>query len=239
MPEVFAGLTGYVLAGGRSQRMGQDKGDLRLGGKTLIELAIGKLQPLCDEVVIIGQRAVDGVRVIPDLHPGCGPIGGVEAALRDLPSNWAMFLPVDMPLLPHGLLRALCSTWNDDAGHGARVAFAVADGMSQPLVSVLHREVLRPVQDAVKAGQFKVRPVLEGAALAMAREAGVADEIVLGRTQVRTLAGDDGEPTEVLVGAHMMWQPTALEWRRRHLWFGNLNTPEEFREAERLVEGGV
>src|ERR1700746_781805 len=95
---------GFVLAGGRSTRMGQDKALLQWAGRTLLERALDKLRtlPLAAAPRIAGARSdlSSHAGVVADLHPGCGPLSGIEAALaaRTRPLN--VFLPVDTPLLP-------------------------------------------------------------------------------------------------------------------------------------------
>lgn len=236
MAETLPGLTGYVLAGGRSSRMGQDKSAMRLGGVTLLEEAVGKLRRLCAEVVVIGGPAHGGAdRLVADRHPGCGPIGGLEAALADSGGEWAMFLPVDMPLLPAGLVGALGAAWQRGMPNGLRVGMAVAGGVTQPLVSIVHRKALAAIQAAIGAGRYKVRPVLEEAASSLAIR-GSPGRIALSRTEI--VVGDaethPGLPL-VRVGDEIVWRPSAAEWRSRHLWFSNLNTPEEFAEAEQFA----
>ena len=224
MPDRSPELTGYVLAGGRSSRMGTGKADLRLGGHTLLAIACAKLAPLCREVVVVGTgEPPPGVRGIADLHPGCGPIGGMEAALRDLPTEFAAFLPVDMPLLPPGLLAELARRWSSPGLGAARVCFAVFDGVAQPLVSRLHREVLPMLEAAISAGELKLRPVLERAAAHLGPGALERTEITTGEILLR-------EP-----GSPGRWTPPEQERSSSRLWFSNLNTPEEFRLAEACV----
>ena len=75
---------GYVLAGGRSSRMGRDKALLELAGKPLVLHAVTKLRRVCAEVSVLSDNP-ELARYAPlvrDLHAGCGPMGGIEAALR-------------------------------------------------------------------------------------------------------------------------------------------------------------
>ncbi len=207
-------VRGYVLAGGRSTRMGLDKAEMRLGGRTLLEIAVGKLRRVCGEVVIAGQReTVLGVRVLPDQHPDCGPIGGIAAALRDAGGAPAMFLPVDMPLVPEELLARMAERW---VRSEATVCFVVADGRFQPLVSLVRSGALREAEAALERGEYKVRPLLETIG---ERNGGVL------RTEIST-----DERTAVWPD----WVPSEKEWVARELWFANLNTLEEFAAAERF-----
>ncbi len=215
--------------------MGEDKARLRLGGRTLVEIAVAKLRPCCDEVVVVsGERDLGAVadRAICDLHPGCGPIGGMEAALGDLcerKGRWAMFGPVDMPLVPSGLLGRLMDGWFEHADT-RRVCLARAGGRVQPLLSLLHAETEPYLRRAVSAGNYKVAPVLFEAAEDLARASGLTREATLGIETVDgcgTLAGLD-------------WMPDREEQRTERLWFQNVNTPGEFREMEEMLrEGGA
>ena len=148
-----------------------------------------------------------------------------------------MFLPVDMPLLPGALMGELASTWADDTHRGMHIAFAVYEGVPQPLVSLMRRRALPVVADAVRRMEFKVRPILERAAEELAVDAHTAVELALCRTSV-SFVGEGDLPGTVWVGKQRIWSPSAAEWRCRHLWFGNLNTPEEFGKAQTYV-GGV
>ncbi len=122
----------YVLAGGRSTRMGQDKALLHLADKTLIEHAVSKLTQLTPDVYILGSRTELSpfAPLVPDLHEGCGPLGGMEAALAHSFLDWALLVPVDMPFLPVTLLRAWVTAVLHQAG--ARLSFFIVDDVPQP-----------------------------------------------------------------------------------------------------------
>src|SRR5437868_7595891 len=95
-------VSGYVLAGGRSTRMGRDKALLELGGRPLVAWVVEKLHRVTAEVQILGDRPEleQFAPVLGDLHQGSGPLGGMETALHYLRRQWALVIPVDMPLVP-------------------------------------------------------------------------------------------------------------------------------------------
>ena len=74
----------YVLAGGKSSRMGRDKALLELAGKPLVRHAVTKLRRVCEDVHILSgnMELAPYAPLVEDLHPGCGPIGGLEAAFE-------------------------------------------------------------------------------------------------------------------------------------------------------------
>jgi len=226
----------YVLAGGRSTRMGQDKALLPLAGKPLIERAVAKLRRLTPDVRILGSRAelAPFAPLVPDLHPGCGPMAGMEAALTHSSHEWSLVVPVDMPFLPAALLRR----WTDAVLNQpvARISFFVVDQIPQPALCLLHREILPFISASLQQGSYKLAPVLEEAATA--HRHGISLDGVLLRYPwhpaetlqlFAQLASDpaEGKGTEDL---------TQAQRSASHLWFENLNTPEQFAEAQQHLD---
>jgi len=154
-------VAGFLLAGGKSSRMGRDKALLELDGKTLVQIGLRKLREVCTEVAIAGGTAelARFGRVIPDGMAGCGPLGGLVAALEDSSAEWNLFLPVDVPLVPVEALRRLLS-----AAGGMNVAvMAEAGGRVHPLCGVYSRGALPALQAALAAGRYRVRAAIEAA----------------------------------------------------------------------------
>jgi molybdenum cofactor guanylyltransferase len=222
---MVSGASGYVLAGGKSSRMGRDKALLELAGKPLVQRAVEKLRRVCEEVYILGNRAELEIYApqVRDLHEGCGPLGGMEAALSHSTRVWSLFMAVDMPFLPSGFL----VEWvRMVAGkESARVAMFTVDGRPQPALCLLHREVAPYVRRAVERKDFKLLPVLEAAAKGLAEQQGVGLEKVF-------LNLPWGGDARFLWEDGAGWSRTEAQRVGRHLWFANLNTPEEFGAAE-------
>jgi len=103
-------VTGIILAGGQSSRMGQDKGLLTLHSRTLIEIAIQNLEEVCGEIIISSGSdlyAGFGKQIIRDLIPGIGPMGGLYSALKHSKTDKNLLLSVDMPFVTKELLTPL------------------------------------------------------------------------------------------------------------------------------------
>jgi molybdopterin-guanine dinucleotide biosynthesis protein A len=105
-------LYSLLLAGGNSSRMGEDKRQLKHEGKTLLERALALLEVTgADKILISGD--VRGYDCINDMVPGCGPLGGLHAALHfiqeqgSLDESHLLVIPVDMPLLQANSLAQL------------------------------------------------------------------------------------------------------------------------------------
>lgn len=201
-------ISGYVLAGGRSSRMGADKSLLPIAGKPLISHAVAKLRHICADVHILSANSglAGYAPLVADLHPGCGPVGGIEAALAHTSCDWNLILPVDVPFLPVAILQTLVDT----AGGPARVAMFTVSGRAQPAVCVLHREIAPSIAAAIALGELTLLPVLEAAA--------------------DVLALQHGQPLDQVLRYQPI--PGGSDAGTQFLWFANLNTPQDFVDAE-------
>src|SRR5208337_4919058 len=94
-------MTTFILAGGRSSRMGFDKAFLSFRNQTLLARAMETAAAVAGKVVIVGPRdryALYG-DVVEDIYSGCGPLGGIHAALSATGTDFNLILSVDMPLM--------------------------------------------------------------------------------------------------------------------------------------------
>ena len=137
------GWTGVVLAGGQSTRMGRDKALIQIGGRSLLDRALDRLEPLVDEVLVIGDPAKYGSVgpfVVADEWPGKGPLGGIATAMRYASNDRLLVTACDMPGLTPELLILLKHLLdrNTDA------VVPRHDGHSEPLVAAYHR-LARPI----------------------------------------------------------------------------------------------
>jgi len=148
-------VTGFAVAGGRSQRMGSDKALLPWAGTTLLEHTLARLRAACNEVCILSgmqiRYASYGTPVHADLVPEAGPLGGVHAGLLNLGVSLGLFLGVDTPLVPSPLLRALVA-----AAGGFDAVVPVVGGRPEPLCAVYRGTCLAPVQRRLEAGERKM-----------------------------------------------------------------------------------
>ncbi len=199
---------GFVLAGGRSSRMGEDKALLRFCGRPMVEIAVEKLRGFCAEVTIAGNREdLAGVApVVMETRTGVGPAAGVEAGLGAARQDWVMFVPVDVPLVPGELLRR----WAEEAMRvGISVSF-LGIGGKQPAFCLLKRERLGAFAKSLDGGERRLEVLLHLAARADGDDSWMYDEY--------ELYGGAEDPT-----------PDQETLER---WFANVNTPEDLAEAE-------
>jgi molybdopterin-guanine dinucleotide biosynthesis protein A len=106
-------VTSIVLIGGKSSRLGADKALALVAGRQMVHLVLDKVMSLSDEVLLVGSAGAgempvgDEVRVVEDLYPGRGPLGGIYTGLVSSHSDYNLVVACDMPFLNVRLLRYL------------------------------------------------------------------------------------------------------------------------------------
>ena len=152
-------LSAFVLAGGKSTRMGQDKAFLRVGNESLLNCALRVAGTVTENVCIVGAQdkfnGFDRV-VVEDLFPDRGPLGGIHAALCSTTSELNLVLAVDMPLVNGDFVRFLV---NQSRESGATVTVPAAGGGLQPLCAVYRKEFADRAGESLRAGRNKIDPL--------------------------------------------------------------------------------
>jgi molybdopterin-guanine dinucleotide biosynthesis protein A len=201
-------VNAFVLAGGASSRMGRDKALLEIDGRPLIEIGLSLLRSLGHEPRICGSRP-DLARfapVLPDNHPGCGPLAGIEAALSTSGSDLNLFIPVDLPSLPAQFLR-----WMIDrsAETNAVATMPLLAARPEPLCAIYSRRLLHGIHEWLASGQYKMMTAITSAAAA------VHEPI---------------DPFEVEPLAAALIPDTWPANPPLQDWFRNVNTPAEYEQ---------
>jgi molybdopterin-guanine dinucleotide biosynthesis protein A len=163
-------LSAFILAGGKSTRMGADKAFVMLDGRTLLTRALDLVRSVTAEVRIVGNAAKFAAfgSVVEDTFLGCGPLGGIHAALRSSQTELNLILAVDVPFASTALLQYLISRARDAA---AVVTIAQAGGRSQPLCGVYRRDFAEAAEQALRASRYKVDALFESARTQLVTEA--------------------------------------------------------------------
>jgi len=145
-----AGITGIILAGGESRRMGTLKPLVNYKGKPLINWIFEALHPICCEIIIIansGDFSALSTSVYPDNFPGNGPAGGIEAGLSHCHTDLALITSCDTPNLSTGFFRHLLHNQN-----GFDISIAAHDAINEPLIGLFARSVHPLFKAAILAG---------------------------------------------------------------------------------------
>ena len=149
-------VSGFVLAGGRSSRMGEDKAFLPLEGTTLLTRALTLARAVASPVVIVGPRerfAAFG-EVVEDVYRECGPLGGIHAALASAATEWNLMLAVDTPFVTPAFLKYLVEQAR--AAPEALVTLPRLDDGWQPLCGVYRKGFATHAENALQAGRYKI-----------------------------------------------------------------------------------
>jgi molybdopterin-guanine dinucleotide biosynthesis protein A len=155
-----ADVAAFVLAGGKSTRMSTDKAFVLLDGRTLLDRALELARSVTSEVRIVGDGAKFAAfaPVVEDIFPGCGPLGGIHAALRRSTAELNLMLAVDLPFLPPQLLEFFVTRARDSE---VTVTVARLSGRLQPLCAVYRREFGDAAEQALRAGRYKIGAVID------------------------------------------------------------------------------
>ncbi len=148
-------LAVFVLAGGRSSRMGTDKAFLELQGKTLLARALELARTANPNVAIVGSASLyqGHGRVVEDVFPGHGPLSGIHAALCSTANALNLVLGVDLPFVEASFLKYLVLQASES---GAVVTVPWAAAGFQPLCAVYHRHFRDVAQAAMERGENKI-----------------------------------------------------------------------------------
>jgi molybdopterin-guanine dinucleotide biosynthesis protein A len=147
-------ISGVILAGGKSTRMGQNKAVMEIGGKRLIDRLAEGLAEIFPEVIIVANvpDLYDslGVKVVPDLIPEKGSLGGIYTATATARHPWAFVMACDMPFFNPGLIRYLATLTHD-----CDVVIPYTDDW-EPLHALYAKTCLPPMERMIHSGQLKI-----------------------------------------------------------------------------------
>lgn len=152
-------ITGIILTGGKSRRMGSDKALLEIGGESLIDRAIELCRSICDEILVssdLAEHERKGIRRIEDEQKHCGPMGGIYSCLKQSSNKWNFVWSVDAPFVEKDFIEFLNSqTPGFDAVvpvHGAK---------TEPLIAFYQKNTLPAFQRLLGEGNYKMHYLLE------------------------------------------------------------------------------
>lgn len=145
----------FILAGGKSSRMGADKAFLEFGGRTLLDRALAVTVAVCDRLTIVGDPAkfANYGAVVADVFSGCGPLAGIHAALAQSTAELNLIVAVDMPFVSAELVAFLFTAAEKD---NAIVTVPRTGKGLQPLCAVYQREFAEVAERALQAGKYKI-----------------------------------------------------------------------------------
>jgi molybdopterin-guanine dinucleotide biosynthesis protein A len=177
-------IQGFVLVGGKSSRMGQDKARLEMAGKPLVLRAAEALRPFVREITLLGppeQYGDLGLPVLADQWPDQGPLAAVCTGLLNSNAEWNIFLACDLPLLSGEFLQLLVERIR--ASQADAVVPRTEDGW-QPFCAAYHSRCRAVFVRALQQGRRSMIGVFEEIRV----EAITPDELAAAGVHVEELA---------------------------------------------------
>jgi molybdenum cofactor guanylyltransferase len=151
----------FILAGGKSTRMGTDKAFVTLEGRTLLSRMLDLARSVTPAVSIVGAREkyAPFAPVVEDIFPDCGPLGGIHSALCASQKDLNLILAVDVPFVSLALLQYLVRRAR--GAPSAMVTVARSSQGWQPLCAVYRRSFAGVAERALREGRYKISALFE------------------------------------------------------------------------------
>ena len=152
-------VSGVVLAGGTSQRLGRDKAAVPVGGEPLLWRVLGQLSQVTDETLVVtstGQRSsvlplIEAARVVTDAYPGTGALGGIFTGLSRAVSPWCVVVACDMPFLNLDLIQHIL-----DLRQGYDAVVPLLRGLPESTHAVYSKACLPYIERRLRDGDLKI-----------------------------------------------------------------------------------
>ena len=148
-------MTGVILSGGKSLRMGKDKAFVEIDGIPIIHQIVSLFNDLFEETVIVtNQKELYkglGIRTVSDIIPNMGVLGGLYTGLVCSTFFYSFCVACDMPFLKESVIGYLIQR-----KEGYDVAVAMTTDGLQPLHAVYSKNCIQPIQQTLAEGHYKI-----------------------------------------------------------------------------------
>ena len=152
-------LTGIILAGGKSSRMGQDKGLMTFHGVPMITYSINTLQPFCKNIIISSNNpeySRFGYPVISDVHLNCGPLSGLHASLSYSETEWNAVISCDVPFSNQEIFNQMMAFIS-----GRQAVVPVHEGHFEPLFAFYNKSIISIITEKIISKDYKLQNLLK------------------------------------------------------------------------------
>lgn len=158
------GVSAVVLCGGKSKRAGFDKQIIRIEGKLIAEWIADELARAFSEVILVTNQPMlytfTRHRVVEDIIPGCGPLGGIHAGLVNCAGEYAFVTACDMPNISQAYLRVLIEEATQERNAFDAVAVRLNNGMLEPMNALYAKRLLPQIERMLLGGERKIADLL-------------------------------------------------------------------------------
>lgn len=199
---MYADITGIILSGGRSKRMGHNKSFLVIHNRTVIERIAGLMQSVFSKVILITNTPAEykmlGLDTYEDIHKNTGPLAGIHSGVVNSKTEKNFIISCDVPMMTEKIIRYIADYKTDK-----KITVCRADGFLQPLAGIYQKSLTGSIESAI----------LENT--------GNADHNSLsGKTKCKVMHFIENYGAEIL-------NPENTEFYKGFEFF-NLNTPENY-----------
>lgn len=154
-------MSAVILCGGRSSRMdGFPKQSLIFQGRSFLEILLEELEGFGQVALSANRDDVGSVRSVwRDIFPGCGPMGGIHAALSYAAYDWVFVVACDMPRMSRDCMDVIVG----QVGDAADCVIPVSEGRIHPLCGAYHRRLLPLIGSMLDQGDYRLRSLISRA----------------------------------------------------------------------------
>jgi molybdopterin-guanine dinucleotide biosynthesis protein A len=152
-------ITGIILAGGKSSRMGTDKGFMIFNEKPFIQYSIDALKPLVSDIMIVSDNSnydVFGHKRVHDIIKGAGPVSGIYSGLSASKTDYNLVLSCDIPLIKTGILEKLIENIDNDS----EIIQIESNDKTMPLIALYNKKCAKVFFDALQNDERRLRRVI-------------------------------------------------------------------------------
>jgi molybdopterin-guanine dinucleotide biosynthesis protein A len=152
-------ISGIILAGGLSSRMGEDKGVIQLDEDKMIEKVIHLLQPFCDDIMISANNGNYNrfeLKIVNDKIERIGPLGGIYSCMTDEKSNYYLVMSCDTPNITDITIAKLLNNIEE-----YDVVIPIINGDIEPLISLFSKKSISKIEVEIKKKNFKLQKVIK------------------------------------------------------------------------------
>lgn len=150
---MYSDITGVILAGGKSSRMGVNKSFLKIGNQTIIERIVDLMKSIFAEVIIITNTTDEykflNLPLHEDVFKWKGPLAGIHSALTHSQTEKVFVLSCDVPLMTKEMIQYIVDYKSEKP-----IVFCEAASYHQPLVAVYSKEILSEIENFISDNEM-------------------------------------------------------------------------------------
>ena len=153
-------ITGIILAGGKSSRIGFDKGFINLNGKPFIVHIIEAMKPLVNNIIIVSDNTdydKFGYQIVNDLIKNSGPVAGLYSGLSNSKTEYNLVLSCDVPLIKTFILEQLIDRFDIDYD----MIQLQSENKSMPLIAIYKTHCLHTFEAQLNKNKKRLRIAVE------------------------------------------------------------------------------